>query len=83
MKAREMAAQIAKQPVTIRKLIEKAMIDRDIVRREDLAAMIGMPISTFNLHMRDGRWTIAQMARLFAVLGMGREEAATVLGVNK
>lgn len=83
MKARERAAQIVQQPVTARKLIEKAMIDQDIARREDLAALIGMPISTFNLHMRDGRWTIAQMARLFSVLGMGPAEAAIVLGVNK
>ena len=83
MKARERAAQIVQQPVTARKLIEKAMIDQDIARREDLAAMIGMPISTFNLHMRDGRWTIVQMARLFSVLGMGPDEAASVLGVNK
>ena len=83
MKARERAAQIVQQPVTVRKLIEKGMIDRDIARREDLAALIGMPLSTFNLHMRDGRWTIAQMTRLFSVLGMGPAEAAIVLGVNK
>lgn len=83
MKARERAAQIVQQPVTVRKLIEKGMIDRDIARREDLAALIGMPLSTFNLHMRDGRWTIAQMTRLFSVLDMGPAEAAIVLGVNK
>lgn len=63
--------------------IKKAMIDKDIRRREDLASMIGMPLSTFNLHMRNGMWTVQQMARIFKALDMGVEYACIVLGVRK
>lgn len=35
--------------------IKKAMIDKDIRRREDLAAAIDMPLSTFNFKLRTGR----------------------------
>lgn len=63
--------------------IKKAMIDKDIRRREDLASMIGMPLSTFNLHMRNGMWTVRQMARIFKALDMGVEDACIVLGVRK
>ena len=41
------------------KAIEKAMIDKDIRRREDLAVMIDMPLSTFNLH---AKWTLDSAA---------------------
>lgn len=63
--------------------IKKAMIDKDILRNEDVAAAIGMPLSTFNLHMRNGRWTVPQMAFLFRVLDMNEEDAALVLGVKR
>ena len=63
--------------------IKKAMIDKDIIRNEELAAAIGMPLSTFNLHMRNGRWTVQQMARIFKELDMSAEDACIVLGVRK
>lgn len=65
------------------KAIEKAMIDKDIRRREDLAVMIDMPLSTFNLHMRNGRWTVPQMARIFLALDMSLDDAGIVLGVKR
>ena len=64
------------------KAIEKAMIDKDIRRREELAVMIDMPLSTFNLHMRNGRWTVPQMARIFRALNMSLDDAGIVLGVK-
>ena len=64
------------------KAIEKAMIDKDIRRREDLAVMIDMPLSTFNLHMQNGRWTVPQMARIFRALNMSLDDAGIVLGVK-
>lgn len=63
--------------------IKKAMIDKDIIRNEELAAAIGMPLSTFNLHMRNGRWTVQQMARILKELDMGAEDACIVLGVRR
>lgn len=63
--------------------IKKAMIDKDILRNEDVAAAIGMPLSTFNLHMRNGMWTVQQMARIFKALDMSAEDACIVLGVRK
>lgn len=63
--------------------IKKAMIDKDILRNEELAETIGMSLSTFNLHMRNGRWTVQQMARIFEALDMSAEDACIVLGVRK
>lgn len=66
-----------------KRAIKKAMIDKDITSNEELAAAIGMPLSTFNLHMRNGMWTVQQMARIFKALDMGAEDACIVLGVRK
>ena len=65
------------------KAIKKAMIDKDIRRREDLASMIGMPLSTFNFKMRTGRFTVPEMASIFWTLDMSLEDAGIVLGVHK
>lgn len=65
------------------KAIKKAMIDKDITSNEELAAAIGMPPSTFNLHMRNGMWTVHQMARIFKALDMSAEDACIVLGVRR
>lgn len=63
--------------------IKKAMIDKDIRRREDLASMIGMPLSTFNFKLRTGRFTVPEMASIFWALDMSLEDAGIVLGVHK
>lgn len=64
---------------TTRKIIKRAMADRDL-RQKDLARQVGMSESTISTKLKTGTWTQDELRRIIAVLPITLEDAAKLAG---